>query len=57
MVAFKVLNVFKLHPPPPPYRVREDDLNFVKVLTANKIEKMCVALENVKKDQRSNSKI
>ncbi|VDI23957.1 Hypothetical predicted protein [Mytilus galloprovincialis] len=23
MVAFKVLNVFKLHPPPPPYRIYE----------------------------------
>ncbi|XP_052094368.1 uncharacterized protein LOC127730156 [Mytilus californianus] len=46
MVAFKVLDVFSLHPPPPSYRVREVDPNFVKALMAKMIEKNSVAVEN-----------
>ncbi|XP_076089297.1 uncharacterized protein LOC143059655 [Mytilus galloprovincialis] len=46
MVAFKSLDVFLLHPPPPSYRVREVDPNFVKALTAKMIEKNSVAVEN-----------
>lgn len=46
MVAFKVLDIFSIHPPPPSYRVREIDVNFVKDLTAKMIEKNSVSLEN-----------